>query len=74
MYTFKILVLTTVPVHENKFSQSIILWYTFGEEEGVCKKSTLCTLVKLLKFMDGPLAKLYQKIDDKHGTNLGGLQ
>ena len=24
--------------------------------------------------MDGPLAKLYQKIDYKHGTNLGGLQ
>ena len=34
--------------------QSTFLYYTFGGKEGVCKKSTLCTLVKMLKIMYGP--------------------
>ena len=47
----KMLVLATVPVHEislaNQHFYSTLLW----RREGVCKKSTLCTLVKI---MDGP--------------------
>ena len=47
----KMLVLATVPVHEtSQHFYSTLL----GRTEGVCKKSTLCTLVKMLKIMDGP--------------------
>ena len=47
------LVLATVHVHEtNQHFYGMLL----GRREGVCKKSTLCTLVKMLKIMDRVLA------------------
>jgi len=41
-----------------------------GRREGVCKKSALCTLVKMLKIMNDPKAiYFYQFIDmDTHCT------
>ena len=53
------LILTTVPVHETSLANQHFYSTLLGREEGVCKKSTLCTLVKVLKIMDGPLADMY---------------
>ena len=48
------LILATVPVHETSLAnQHFIVRYS-GGGRGVCKKSTLCTFVKMLKIMDDP--------------------
>ena len=49
------LVLATVPVHEISLANQHFYSTLLGRREGVCKKRTLCTLVKMLKIMDGPL-------------------
>ena len=51
-YTFKMLVLATVPVHETSLANQHFYSMLLGRREGVHKKSTLCTLVKMLKIMD----------------------
>ena len=48
----KMLVLATVPVHETSLANQNFYSTLLGRREGVCKKSTLCTLVKMLKIMD----------------------
>ena len=37
------------------YSESTFSKYAFGRGEGVTKKSTLCTLVKMMTIMDDPL-------------------
>ena len=55
LYALKMLVLATVPVLETSLANQHLYNSTLlGRGEGVCKKSTLCTLVKMLKIMDGP--------------------
>ena len=53
VYAFKNVGLSYCTLHEtslaNNFYSTLL-----GRREGVCKKSTLCTLVKMLKIMDGP--------------------
>ena len=49
----KLLVLATVSVHETSLANQHFYSTHLRRKEGVCKKSTLCTLVKML---DGPLA------------------
>ena len=51
----KMLVLATVPVHETSLVNQHFYSTLLGRREGVCKKSTFCTLVKMLKITDGPL-------------------
>ena len=41
----KMLVLATVPVHETSLANQHFYSTLLGRREGVCKKSTLCTLV-----------------------------
>ena len=48
------LVLATVPVHETSLANQHFYSTLLGRGEGVCKKSTLCMLVKMLKNLDGP--------------------
>ena len=55
----KILVLSTVPVHETSLVNQYFCSMLLERREGMCKKSTLCTLVKMLKIMDGPIAISY---------------
>ena len=43
------LVLATVPVHETSLVNQHFYSMLLGRREGVCKKSTLCTFVKMLK-------------------------
>ena len=50
----KMLVSATVPVHETSLGNQHFYSTLLGRREGVCKKSTLCTLVKMLKIMDDP--------------------
>ena len=50
----KMLVLPTVPVHETSLANQLFYITLLGRREGVCKKSMLCTLVKMLKIMDDP--------------------
>ena len=50
------LVLATVPVHETSLANQHFYSMLLGRREGVRKKSTLCTLAKMLKIMDGPLS------------------
>ena len=50
------LVLAIVPVHETSLGNQHYYSMPLGRREGVCKESTLFTLVKMLKIMDGPLA------------------
>ena len=38
------------------YSESTFSKYAFGRGMGVTKKSTLCTLVKMMTIMDDPLA------------------
>ena len=45
----EVLVLATVPVHETSLGNQHFYSKLLGRREGVCKKSTLCTLVKMLK-------------------------
>ena len=47
----KMLVLATVPVFEVSLANQYFYGTFLGRREGVCKKSTLCMLVKI---MDGP--------------------
>ena len=54
----KMLVLAIVSVHEASLVYQHFYSMLLGRREGVCKKSTLCTLVKMLKIMDGPLTML----------------
>ena len=49
----KTLVLATVRVHETSLANQHFYSMLLGGKEGVCIKSTLCTLVKI---MDGPLS------------------
>ena len=49
----KMLVLATVPVHETSLANQHFYSMLLGE--GVCKKNTLSSLVKMLKIMDGYL-------------------
>ena len=49
------LVLATIPVHETSLANQHFYSTLLSRGEEVCKKSTLCTLVKMLKIMDGPL-------------------
>ena len=51
------LVLATVPVFEVSLANQHFYSTLLGRREGLCKKSTLCTLVKMLKIMDGPSPK-----------------
>ena len=37
------------------YSESTFSKYAFGRGEGVTKKNTLCTLVKMMTIMDDPL-------------------
>ena len=53
------LVLATVPVHETSLANQHFNNTLLGRREGVCKKNTLCTLVKTMKIMDGPLVNMY---------------
>ena len=46
------LVLATVPVHETSLANQHFYSTVLGRGERVCKKSTLYTLVKMLKIMD----------------------
>ena len=50
----KILILAAVLVHETSLANPTFYSTLLGREEGVCKKSALCTLVKMLKITDGP--------------------
>ena len=50
----KMLVLATVPVFEVSLANQHFYSTLLGRRKGVCKKSTLCTLVKMLKIMDDP--------------------
>ena len=43
------------------YSESTFSKYAFGRGEGVTKKSTLCTLVKMMTIMDDPLVKWSEK-------------
>ena len=49
------LVLATVVVHETSLANQNFYSMLLGRREGICKKSTLCTLVKMLKIMDDSL-------------------
>ena len=53
VYAFKNVGLSYCIIHEtslaNNFYSTLL-----GRREGVCKKSTLCTFVIMLKIMDGP--------------------
>ena len=49
------LVLATVPVNETSLANQHFYSTLLGRREGVCKKSILCMLVKMLKIMDGTL-------------------
>ena len=49
----KMLVLAAVFVHETSLANQNFYSMLLGRREGVCKKSTLCTLVKMLRIMDG---------------------
>ena len=64
--SFTALILATVPVHEtslvNQHSYSMLL----GRREGVHKKSTLCTLVKMLKIMDNNSTYMVYPIDNDY--------
>ena len=42
-------------VYDHGHFESTFSKYAFGRGEGVTKKSTLCTLVKMLTIMDDPL-------------------
>ena len=53
--------LATVPVHETSLTNHHFIVY-FWEEGGGYKKSTLCTLVKMLKIMDDPLEDIGHKL------------
>ena len=46
------LVLASVSVHETSLANQHFYSTFLGRREGVCKKSTLCTLVKMLKIID----------------------
>ena len=48
------LVLATVLVHETSLANQHFYGMLLGRREGVCKKSILCALVKMLKITDGP--------------------
>ena len=50
----KMLVLATVPIHGASLANKHFYGMLLGRREGVCKKSTLCTLAKMLNIMDGP--------------------
>ena len=54
----KMLVLDTAPVHKTSLANQHFYSTLLGRREGVCKKNTICTLVKMLKIMDGPLASM----------------
>ena len=54
------LVLATVPVHETTLANQHYYSILLGRREGICKKSTLCTLVKMLKIMDGLLIIMFR--------------
>ena len=56
LYAFKNIGVSYCTCTRNKFSQSTFYSTFSGRREGVCKKSTLCMLVKMLKIMDGPLS------------------
>ena len=58
----KMLVLDTVPIHEVSLANQHFYSTLLGRREGVCQKSTLCTLVKMLKIIDGPLLKITYKL------------
>ena len=49
----KMLILATVCVHETSLANVVIVCFWEGGR-GYVKKSTLCTLVKMLTIMDGP--------------------
>ena len=51
----KMLVLATVLTHETSLTNQHFYSTLFSRGEGVCGKSTLCTLVKMMKIMEGPL-------------------
>ena len=54
----KMLVLTNVLVHETSLAnQHFYSSYAFGGKDGICKRSILCTLVKMLKIMGGSLTQ-----------------
>ena len=46
------LVLASVSVHETSLANQHFYSTLLGRREGVCKKSTLCTFVKMLKIID----------------------
>ena len=48
------LVLASVPVHETNLANQYFYSTLLGRREGICKKRTLYTLVKMLKIMDDP--------------------
>ena len=48
------LVLANLLVHETNLANQHFYGTLMGRREGVCKKSTLCMLVKMLKIMDVP--------------------
>ena len=50
---FKCFDLAFVPVHEISLANQLFCSTLFSRA-GVCTKSTLCTLVKMLKIMDSP--------------------
>ena len=50
----KMLVLATVPVFKASLANQHFYSTLLGRRKGICKKSTLCTLVKMLKIMDDP--------------------
>ena len=55
MLSKMLLVLAIVPVHETSLADQHFYSTLLGRREGVCEKSILCTLVKMLKIMDSPL-------------------
>ena len=53
----KMLALSTVPLHETSLANQHFYSTLLGRRERYVKRvATLCTLVKMLKIMDGPLA------------------
>ena len=61
------LVLANLLVHETNLANQHFYSTLLGRREGVCKKSTLCMLVKILKIMDVPklwrgMAQHFRKI------------
>ena len=58
----KCLVLASVSVHETSLANQHFYSTLLGRREGVCKKSTLCTFVKMLKIIDDLLhVTIYSK-------------